>query len=95
MIKEMIPNVRVSNDARELILNCCTGGYRSSNSFTQDWTYLHELSPKVMFILLNSLRDKVAMKSFLTLKIVNGIKKIFLYFKKFLLWNFGKTPSSW
>ncbi|XP_020603710.1 protein Dr1-like [Orbicella faveolata] len=24
MIKEMIPNVRVSNDARELILNCCT-----------------------------------------------------------------------
>lgn len=25
MIKEMIPNVRVSNDARELILNCCTG----------------------------------------------------------------------
>ena len=25
MIKEMIPHVRVSNDARELILNCCTG----------------------------------------------------------------------
>ena len=25
LIKEMIPNVRVSNDARELILNCCTG----------------------------------------------------------------------
>ncbi|EDO43839.1 predicted protein [Nematostella vectensis] len=24
MIKEMIPNMRVSNDARELILNCCT-----------------------------------------------------------------------
>ncbi|XP_068752003.1 protein Dr1-like [Montipora capricornis] len=24
MIKEMIPHVRVSNDARELILNCCT-----------------------------------------------------------------------
>ncbi|XP_046859494.1 protein Dr1-like [Xenia sp. Carnegie-2017] len=24
LIKEMIPNVRVSNDARELILNCCT-----------------------------------------------------------------------
>ena len=28
MIKEMIPNVRVSNDARELILNCCTGDYK-------------------------------------------------------------------
>ncbi|KAH3798082.1 hypothetical protein DPMN_151672 [Dreissena polymorpha] len=24
MIKEVIPNVRVANDARELILNCCT-----------------------------------------------------------------------
>jgi len=24
MIKEMIPNIRVSNDARELVLNCCT-----------------------------------------------------------------------
>ena len=24
MIKEIIPNVRVANDARELILNCCT-----------------------------------------------------------------------
>ena len=39
MIKEMIPNVRVSNDARELILNCCTGGYRSSNSFTLEHIY--------------------------------------------------------
>ena len=25
MIKEMIPNVRVSNDVRELIVNCYTG----------------------------------------------------------------------
>jgi len=25
MIKEMIPNIRISNDARELVLNCCTG----------------------------------------------------------------------
>lgn len=24
MIKETVPNVRVANDARELILNCCT-----------------------------------------------------------------------
>jgi len=24
MIKELIPNIRVANDARELILNCCT-----------------------------------------------------------------------
>ncbi|CAL4099434.1 unnamed protein product, partial [Meganyctiphanes norvegica] len=24
MIKELLPNVRVANDARELILNCCT-----------------------------------------------------------------------
>ena len=24
MIKEIIPNVRVANDARELILSCCT-----------------------------------------------------------------------
>lgn len=24
MIKELVPNVRVANDARELILNCCT-----------------------------------------------------------------------
>lgn len=24
MIKEMIPNIRISNDARELVLNCCT-----------------------------------------------------------------------
>ena len=24
MIKEIIPNVRVANDARELVLNCCT-----------------------------------------------------------------------
>ena len=39
MIKEMIPNVRVSNDARELILNCCTGGYSSSNSFTLEHIY--------------------------------------------------------
>ena len=82
MIKEMIPNVRVSNDARELILNCCTGGYSSSNSFTLEHIY-NNLSPKAKFISLNSLHDKVAVKSFLTLKIING--KIFLYFKKFLL----------
>ena len=25
MIKEMVPNIRVANDARELVLNCCTG----------------------------------------------------------------------
>lgn len=24
MIKELLPNVRVANEARELILNCCT-----------------------------------------------------------------------
>ena len=24
MIKELLPNIRVANDARELILNCCT-----------------------------------------------------------------------
>ena len=24
MIKELVPNVRVANDSRELILNCCT-----------------------------------------------------------------------
>jgi histone H3/H4 len=24
MIKELIPKIRVANDARELILNCCT-----------------------------------------------------------------------
>ena len=24
MIKELVPNVRIANDARELILNCCT-----------------------------------------------------------------------
>lgn len=24
MIKELIPNIRVANDSRELILNCCT-----------------------------------------------------------------------
>ena len=24
MIKELIPDVRIANDARELILNCCT-----------------------------------------------------------------------
>ena len=24
MIKELLPNVRVANDSRELILNCCT-----------------------------------------------------------------------
>lgn len=24
MIKEVVPNIRVANDARELILNCCT-----------------------------------------------------------------------
>ncbi|XP_065826055.1 protein Dr1-like [Oscarella lobularis] len=24
MIKEMVPNIRVANDARELVLNCCT-----------------------------------------------------------------------
>ena len=24
MIKELVPNIRVANDARELILNCCT-----------------------------------------------------------------------
>ena len=24
MIKELIPSIRVANDARELILNCCT-----------------------------------------------------------------------
>ena len=24
MIKELVPSVRVANDARELILNCCT-----------------------------------------------------------------------
>ena len=24
MIKELVPHVRVANDARELILNCCT-----------------------------------------------------------------------
>ena len=27
MIKEMIPNIRISNDARELVLNCCTGNF--------------------------------------------------------------------
>lgn len=25
LIKEMLPNMRISNDARELVLNCCTG----------------------------------------------------------------------
>ena len=24
MVKELLPNIRVANDARELILNCCT-----------------------------------------------------------------------
>ncbi len=24
MIKELVPNIRIANDARELILNCCT-----------------------------------------------------------------------
>ena len=24
MIKEMLPNIRVANEARELVLNCCT-----------------------------------------------------------------------
>jgi len=24
MIKELVPNVRIANEARELILNCCT-----------------------------------------------------------------------
>ena len=24
LIKELVPNVRVANDSRELILNCCT-----------------------------------------------------------------------
>jgi histone H3/H4 len=24
MIKEILPNIRVANDSRELILNCCT-----------------------------------------------------------------------
>lgn len=28
MIKEMIPSIRVSNDARELVLNCCTGNLK-------------------------------------------------------------------
>ena len=25
LIKEIVPNIRVSNDARDLLLNCCTG----------------------------------------------------------------------
>ena len=25
LIKEMVPNIRVSNDARDLLLNCCSG----------------------------------------------------------------------
>ena len=91
MIKEMIPNVRVSNDARELILNCCTGKYRSSNFLTLEHIFTIIITEGEVH-LLNSLRDEVAVKSFLTLKIING--KIFLYFKKFLLWNFGKTPRS-
>ena len=24
MIKELVPNIRIANDSRELILNCCT-----------------------------------------------------------------------
>ncbi len=25
LIKEIVPNIRVSTDARDLLLNCCTG----------------------------------------------------------------------
>ena len=25
LIKEMVPNIRVSTDARDLLLNCCSG----------------------------------------------------------------------
>lgn len=25
LIKEIVPNIRVTNDARDLLLNCCTG----------------------------------------------------------------------
>ncbi len=28
LIKEMVPNIRVSTDARDLILNCCSGEYK-------------------------------------------------------------------
>ncbi len=27
LIKEIVPNIRVSTDARDLLLNCCTGQY--------------------------------------------------------------------
>lgn len=27
LIKEIVPNIRVSTDARDLLLNCCTGAY--------------------------------------------------------------------
>ena len=27
LIKEIVPNIRVSTDARDLLLNCCTGEY--------------------------------------------------------------------
>ena len=29
LIKEIVPNIRVTNDARDLLLNCCTGMSRS------------------------------------------------------------------
>lgn len=30
LIKEIVPNIRVSTDARDLLLNCCTGKVRES-----------------------------------------------------------------
>ena len=56
MIKEMIPNVRVSNDARELILNCCTGDYKIL--FWPTWVNINfddginSLTPNISWIIL-------------------------------------------
>ena len=45
LIKEMVPNIRVSNDARDLLLNCCSGlwTYTHPNTHTHTQTHTHTL----------------------------------------------------
>ena len=65
MIKELIPNIRVANDARELILNCCT-------------EFIHLVSSEANEICNKQSKKTISPEHIIGGKVSNGMQVTFL-----------------
>lgn len=60
MIKELVPSVRIANEARELVLNCCTEFIHLLSSEANDiCNQLHKKTINAEHILLGGFRKTI------------------------------------